>query len=98
MPTIAQRRASLQHRRQQAFDRAGGCCQLQYRRDCLGPHTPLAFSGQRHDDHGYLVRGSKAAGDLWGCWRCVNLPRTRLILPTPNPNPRPDWSAAYYGN
>ena len=107
MPTLAQRRNAHAAHRLAAFQRAHGCCQLQRRHDCLGPHTAVPFTGRSHDDHGYLVRiprktatGRKVYDDHWACWRCAALPPTTRAryTNTPNPSPRPDWSAAYYGN
>ena len=107
MPTTAQIRRKHQECRLAAFTAARGCCQLQRRHDCLGPHTPVPFTGQYLNDHGYLVRlprktasGRKVYDDRWACWRCAELPPTTRAryANTPNPSPRPDWSAAYYGN
>lgn len=121
MPLRPTTRTSLETRRRThrltirriVFKRAGGCCELQHRPDCVA--GVLAWDGLRPVEHGHLapVRGTvpwpKRVRALlvngpelyaWGCWRCALLgPKRGSGRGKALPAELPkNWSDDYYGN
>lgn len=99
--------------RLQVFERSGGRCELNIRKDCMGI---VPFAGKTPYDHGHLVHlkseGSGGKTDTkncrWGCWPCHLLALHRGEVSATNkpcpPKIKPivtdtvDWTLNYYGN